>query len=120
MTSLRLAALIAMLIVLSVHLAAQDRADAELVLCRVLEVYSDDALKVSVVVFHQKDEAQRSQLTALLREHSGAMVELQAADGKWRPARLARLKSCFGRGLLILPTPAPFAEHADFTLRLAR
>ncbi len=86
--------------------------------CRALEAHTDDELKVTLVVFHQRDEVQRSRLATLLREHSGAMVEVQAADGTWRRARLARLKSCFGRGLLMLPAPAPFTDRTEFALRL--
>lgn len=92
--------------------------EASMIACRALEVHTDDELKVTVVVFHQRDEAQRSQLATLLREHSGAMVEVQAGDGAWRRARLVRLKSCFGRGLLMLPSPAPFSDRAEFVLRL--
>ncbi len=54
----------------------------------------------------------------LLREHSGAMVEVQSGDGVWRRARLVRLKSCFGRGLLMLAAPAPFSDRAEFVLRV--
>ena len=86
--------------------------------CRALETHTDDELKVTVVVFHQRDEGQRSQLAELLRGHSGQMVEVQTADGAWRRARMVRLKSCFGRGLLLLPAPAPFAERTEFMLRL--
>ena len=86
--------------------------------CRALETHTDDGLKVTVVVFHQRDEAQRSQLAELLRGHSGQMVEVQASDGSWRRARMLRLKSCFGRGLLMLAAPAPFSERAEFALRL--
>jgi len=86
--------------------------------CRALESHIDDELKVAIVVFHQRDEAQRSQLATLLREHSGDMVEVQTADGAWRRARMVRLKSCFGRGLLLLPVPVPFADRAEFALRL--
>jgi hypothetical protein len=93
-------------------------ADAGTIACRALEAHTDDELKVTVIVFHQRDEAQRSQLAALLREHSGAMVEVQSNDGPWRRARLVRLKSCFGRGLLLVPTPAPFSDRAEFVLRL--
>ena len=92
--------------------------DAGTIACRVLEAHTDDELKVTVVVFHQRDEAQRSRLATLLREHSGEMVEVQAGDGAWRRARLVRLKSCFGRGLLLVPAPAPFSERAEFVLRL--
>jgi len=92
--------------------------DAVTIACRALEAHTDDELKVTVIVFHQRDEAQRSQLAALLREHSGAMVEVQSGDGAWRRARLVRLKSCFGRGLLMLPAPAPFSDRAEFVLRV--
>jgi len=91
--------------------------DAGTIACRALEAHTDDELKVTVVVFHQRDEAQRSQLATLLREHSGAMVEVQSGDGAWRRARLVRLKSCFGRGLLMLAAPAPFSDRAEFVLR---
>jgi hypothetical protein len=86
--------------------------------CRALEVHADGELKVIVVVFHQREEAQRSQLAALLRGHSGEIVEVQAGDDVWRRARMVRLKSCFGRGLLILLAPAPFSERTEFALRL--
>ncbi|MFI5110779.1 MAG: hypothetical protein ACHP78_18310 [Terriglobales bacterium] len=92
--------------------------DAGMIACRALEAHTDAELKVAVVVFHQRDEGQRSQLAALLREHSGAMVEVQSGDGTWRRARLVRLKSCFGRGMLLVPAPAPFSGRAQFVLRL--
>jgi hypothetical protein len=76
---------------------ASTTADASTIACRTLEVHTDDELKVAVVVFHQRDEAQRSRLAVLLREHSGAMVEVQAGDGAWRRARLVRLKSALRR-----------------------
>jgi len=93
-------------------------ADAGTIVCHALEAHTDSELEVTVVVFHQRNEAQRSQLATLLREHSGAMVEVQSGDGAWRRARLVRLKSCFGRGLLMLPVPAPFSDRAEFVLRL--
>ncbi len=93
-------------------------ADAGTIACRALEAHTDDELKVTVVVFHQREEAQRAPLATLLREHSGEMVDVQAGDGAWRRARLVRLKSCFGRGLLMLPAPAPFSDRAEFVLRV--
>ena len=91
--------------------------NARTIACRALEAHTDDNLKVTVVVFHQRDETQRAQLATLLREQSGAMVEVQAGDGAWRRARVVRLKSCFGRGLLLLAAPAPFSDHTEFALR---
>lgn len=76
----------------------------EKIACRALEVHTDDELKVTVVVFLQRDEGQRSQLAALLREYSGAMVEVQTGNGAWWRARLLRLKSS------LRPWPAAFAN----------
>ena len=114
---------VALLVTLAVFSGAQaaphpETTDAGTIACRALETHTDDALKVTVVVFHQRDQAQRSQLATLLHEYSGAMVEVQAGDGTWRRARLVRLKSCFGRGLLMLLAPAPFSNRAEFALRL--
>jgi hypothetical protein len=114
----RVALLFLALPVLSEAQAAPPSADAVTIACRALEAHTDDGLKVTVIVFHQRDEAQRSRLATLLREHSGAMVEVQSGDGAWRRARLVRLKSCFGRGLLMLPAPAPFSDRAEFVLRV--
>ena len=92
--------------------------DAETIACRALEAHTDNELKVTAIVFHQRDQVQRAELATLLRGHSGEWVEVQAADGTWRRAHMLRLKSCFGRGLLLLPAPAPISEGGDFVLRL--
>ena len=86
--------------------------------CRALDVHADSDLKVAVIVFHQRDPAQQAELAPLLRNDSGQMVEIQGDDGGWRKARMLRLKSCFGRGLLMLATPSPVGEHAQFLLRV--
>lgn len=86
--------------------------------CRALDTYTDPELKISFIVFHQRDEAQRSELATLLRNYSGQTVEIQGADGNWRSARMIRLKSCFGRGLLLLSAPSPIAEHSQFLVRV--
>jgi hypothetical protein len=114
------ATLLLILPILSGPQAAPRPATAEsgTIACRALEAHTDDNLKITVVVFHQRDEALRPQLATLLRGHSGEMVEVQATDGAWRRARMVRLKSCFGRGLLLLPAPAPFPDRAEFALRL--
>ncbi len=92
-------------------------ADGLTVACRALEVHRDEDLKVAVVVFHQKDRNDRSQLAALLRAHSGQIVQFQAGGEAGRGARVFRLKSCFGRGLLLVTGVAPPGERAEFVLR---
>ncbi len=69
-------------------------------------------------MFRARDEAQRSELAVLLRNHSGDMVEIQGTAGNWQSARMFRLRTCFGRGLLLVPTPSPIAERSEFLLRV--
>lgn len=90
------------------------------VACRALEVRRDEAKTVTVVVFHHAGEKSRSPLSELLRAHSGAVVEVTAEGTPgvaWR-GTVFRLKSCFGRGLLLLPATATLGEGAVFRLRL--
>jgi len=113
-------AVLAALLLVSWPASAQSEqhAPAVTLACRALEIHADPELRVAAIVFHQSDEAQRSELAGLLRNFSGQMVEIQGADGQWHSARMVRLKSCFGRGMLLLPSPAPFAEHSQFLLRV--
>jgi len=88
--------------------------------CKVMEVHSSREPAVSVAVFHQRDKADAQRLKELLeRAMDGGAVEYQTSEGSaWQPAAVARLKSCFGRGLLILPAgAAPLAASQTFLLR---
>ncbi len=91
---------------------------APLVACQALEVHTDATLGVTIVVFHQRDDDDRSRVGALLRAHDGAAVEFQTSDGAAHPATVMRLKSCFGRGLLLFRAGAtPLVEKDEFLLR---
>lgn len=93
-------------------------AAASAVACRALEVHADATLGVTVVVFHQRDDADRERVGALLRAHDGAVVEFQTRDGAWHAATAMRLKSCFGRGLLLFRAgAAALVEKDEFLLR---
>ncbi len=90
------------------------------VACKVIEAHTSRDPAVSVVVFHQRDKTDAERLRALLkRATDGGTVEIQTGEaGEWRPATVARLMSCFGRGLLILPAGAPPLEAGGtFLLR---
>jgi hypothetical protein len=76
---------------------------AETVACRVIESKRSSTLGVELVVFHHAEAASREQLSAFLENHDGSSVEFQTAGGDWQPATVFRLKSCFGRGLLVFP-----------------
>lgn len=90
----------------------------ETVACRVLEVHTATQPGVTLLVFHQREANDRARLGTLLRERDGAAVQFQTPDGQWHAATVLRLKSCFGRGLLLFPAgTAPLAEKDEFTLR---
>ena len=79
---------------------------ADLIECRVLESHASKQPAAQFVVFHQRDKQDQSRLSALLQQHSGAVVDVQIGGGSWQSATVVRLKSCFGRGLLVLPPDA--------------
>ncbi len=89
------------------------------VACRVMEAHTSRDPSVTVVLFHQREKADALRLKALLLRASDKAVEFQTGDGgEWHPAHVARLKYCFGRGLLVLPESAtPLADGATFLLR---
>ncbi|HKV05128.1 MAG TPA: hypothetical protein VJO53_08495 [Candidatus Acidoferrales bacterium] len=84
-----------------------DAPEAGVIICRVLELHRSAHPAVVAVVFHQQNRADQARLAAMLKQHSGASAEIQAGDGAWTQATVVRLKSCFGRGLLLLPAEAP-------------
>jgi hypothetical protein len=93
-------------------------ASAETIACRVLEAHPSEHPKVTLVIFRHLDQNERARLGELLRERSGASVQFKVAAGKWRPATVLRLKSCFGRGaLLIEGETAKLAEGNEFELQ---
>ena len=91
------------------------------VACRALEVHADAASRITAVVFHHAGESSRAPLAEFLRAHSGAAVEVQIEGSTDSPGQgtVFRLKSCFGRGLLLLPAEAAMKEGTVFHLRPA-
>lgn len=85
-----------------------------------MEVHTDAANRTTVIVFHQRDDATRAALAELLRAHSGVTAEIQVGDAHaWQRATVFRLKSCFGRGLLLVPSGgAQLNEGGEFNLRV--
>lgn len=93
-------------------------AAGETIACRVLEAHTSAQQQTTVVVFHHQDQKDSARLGTLLRQHSEASVEFQTADGTWHSATVLRLKSCFGRGLLLFPSgAAQLAEKDVFLLK---
>ncbi len=72
----------------------------------------------TAVIFHQRDKAEGPRLGELLLAHSGEEVEIETRDARRHRATVARLKSCFGRGLLLFATgEAKLREKDEFVLR---
>jgi len=93
-------------------------AAANSVQCRVLESHVSKQPAAELVVFHQRDKPDQPRLSALLQQYSGKVVDVQINDGNWQSATVVRLKSCFGRGLLVFPPDAPMPEDdGTFLLR---
>jgi hypothetical protein len=97
---------------------AAKAADPNVVKCHALETHSNSQPAVSVVVFNQAIKDDHERLSDLLKDNDGGSVEIKTEDGKWHTASVARLKSCFGRGLLFFSgDTSPVQEHDDFVLR---
>jgi hypothetical protein len=88
--------------------------------CRVLEAHTSEQPAMTVVVFHHRDKQDQASLSSLLQQHSGERVDVQANGGKWQTATVVRLKSCFGRGLLLSPNGTLQLKDGDeFFLRFS-
>jgi hypothetical protein len=85
-----------------------------------MESFEEGKLGVRAIVFHQRDKADGPRLGSLLLTHSGEEMELETRGGRRYRATVFRVKSAFGRGLVLVPTSAlKLGEHDEFTLRLA-
>ena len=90
------------------------------VTCRAMEVFTAARINATAVIFHQRDKADGSRLGELLQAHTGEAVEFETADGRQHRATVERVKSCFGRGLLLFrASEAKLAAKEDFVLHFA-
>ena len=86
--------------------------------CSVLEAHTNRDLGVSAAVFHQRNKDEAARFSALLKERTDASVEFQTTDSAWHKASVARLKSSFGRGLLLFAADsAQLKEKDTFVLK---
>lgn len=90
----------------------------ESVACTAMEVHISAEFKVTAVVFHQQDKNDGPLLASLLSKHSGAAVEFATPDGGWHHAQVFRLRTCFGRGLLVFSSSeVTVEEHRKLVIR---
>jgi hypothetical protein len=81
-----------------------------------MESHSDSTSRVTAVIFHQRNANDRNSLAGFLHAHEGDNVEFHTADGVRHCARMFRLSSCFGRGLLLFPScAARLSKHDEIT-----
>ncbi|MGE5326807.1 MAG: hypothetical protein ACM3NO_07190 [Deltaproteobacteria bacterium] len=91
--------------------------DGERISCRAMEVFVSEPLGVTAVIFHQSDKADGPRLGELLLAHTGEQVEFETPDGKQHAATVERVKSCFGRGLLLFAAKeANLTPNQDFAV----
>ena len=106
------------LILFALSAFAQKATPEETINCRAMEVFVAKKVGATAVIFHQRDKADGPRLGQLLLAHSGEEVEFQRPDGRWHRATVMRMKSCFGRGLLLFAAgEAKVAVQDDFVLR---
>ena len=95
--------------------------DASTITCRVIEAHAGAHPAVVAVVFHQAQKADQPRLASLLLQHSGEEAEVQIGGETQAGVSVFRLKSCFGRGLLLLPANAPaLKDGATFILKFSQ
>ncbi len=95
-----------------------EKVELQTVYCRTMEVIVAERPGASVVIFHQRDKADGRKLSELLQKYTGQEVEFETDDGKRHRATVGRMKSCFGRGLLIFAADeANLGVKEEFILR---
>ncbi len=96
-------------------------ADSDTVQCRVLEAHASAAPAVLVIIFHQQQKQDQPRLSALIKENSGSDAEVQSGGGAWTKSIVFRLRTCFGRGMLILPPGDKALKDGDtFRIRFLK
>lgn len=112
--------LMALFLPIAFALGAASQGPERTVNCRAMEVFTAKSVGATAVVFHQRDSADAQRLGELLRAQTGEEVKFQTADGLWHRATVGRVKSCFGRGLLLFASSeTKLAAREDFVLRFA-
>jgi len=71
----------------------------------VMEVFSSST-GPSALLVHHANEATRETFANWLRNNSGRQITCELRNKTSFPARIFRISLCFGRGLILLSTPA--------------
>ncbi|MGH9737382.1 MAG: hypothetical protein ACRD4X_02205 [Candidatus Acidiferrales bacterium] len=94
--------------------------ESNIVQCRVVEAHASAVPAALFVIFRQQQKQDQPRLAALVKENSGADAEVQIG-GAWSKVELFRLRTCFGRGMLIFPSGSASVKDGDtFRIRFAK
>ncbi len=95
--------------------------ETEVMACRVLEAHASTSPAALVVIFHQQEKKDQPRLSALVKANSGSDAAIQVSSGAWIKTTVFRLRTCFGRGMLILPLgEAELKDGATFRIRFSK
>ncbi|MGA9883139.1 MAG: hypothetical protein WBQ34_05430 [Candidatus Acidiferrales bacterium] len=94
--------------------------ESNTVQCRVVEAHASAKPAALLVIFRQQQKQDQPRLAALVKENSGSDAEVQIG-GAWSKVELFRLRTCFGRGMLVFPSAALLLKDGDtFRIRFAK
>lgn len=95
--------------------------ESAIVQCRVLEAHASGSPAALVVIFHQQVKKDQPRLSALIKANSGSDAEIQIGGAAWTKAPIFRLRTCFGRGMIILPAERAALKDGDtFRIRFSK
>ena len=95
--------------------------ESAVVECRVLEAHSSEAPAALVVIFHQQEKKDQPRLSALIKANSGSGADVQVGGAAWTKVTIFRLRTCFGRGMMILPPGSAALKDGDtFRIRFSK
>jgi hypothetical protein len=116
----KFAVLLGFVLFLALPVGAQTLAAKGTITCRAMEVFVSQPLGVTAVIFHQSNTADGPRLGELLLAHTGEEVEFETPDGRQHAATVERVRSCFGRGLLLFESKeGTLAAKKDFVLHFS-
>ena len=81
----------------------------------VIEAF-DSGTGAMAVLVHQAEPAARDAFAMLLRSHPKNSVRVLTKTGEGVPARIFRVRMCFGRGLILFERPMRIRERDMLTI----
>jgi hypothetical protein len=89
--------------------------------CRVVEAHSSAIPAALVVIFHQQAKKDQPRLSALIKANSGSDADIQIGSAAWKRVSIFRLRTCFGRGMMVLsPGEAALKDGDTFRIRFSK